>query len=69
MNGSASLTLIVLVVFFVFITLPALAQETSKLPYMNPKLSPEERAADLVRRMTRECPASAENGESVPRLR
>jgi beta-glucosidase len=58
MNRSASLTLINLVVFFVFITRPALAPETSKLPYMNPKLSPEERAADLVHRMTLEEKAS-----------
>ena len=32
----------------------SMAQDTSSLPYMNPKLSPEERAADLVHhRLTR----------------
>ena len=30
----------------------AVAQDTAKLPYMNPSLSPEQRAADLVHRMT-----------------
>src|ERR1700739_2943762 len=33
-------------------TCVAAAQDTSNLPYLNPKLSPEERAADLVHRMT-----------------
>lgn len=32
----------------------ASAQDTSSFPFMNPKLSPEERAADLVHRMTLE---------------
>jgi beta-glucosidase len=70
MNRSARLTLMVLVVFFVFITRPALAQETSKLPYMNPKLSAEERAADLVHRMTLEEKASqlVNQARSIPRL-
>lgn len=36
----------------------AAAQDTSDSPYMNPKLSPEERAADLVHRMTLEEKAS-----------
>ena len=30
----------------------ATAQETANLPYMNTKLSPEQRATDLVHRMT-----------------
>jgi beta-glucosidase len=36
----------------------ASAQDTSSFPFMNPKLSPEERAADLVHRMTLEEKAS-----------
>jgi beta-glucosidase len=36
----------------------ASAQDTSSFPFMNPKLSPEERAADLVHRMTIEEKAS-----------
>ena len=40
------------------ITVGARAQDISNLPYMNPSLSPEERAADLVDRMTLEEKAS-----------
>ncbi len=36
----------------------ASAQETSDLPYMDSKLSPEERAADLVHRRSRRKPHS-----------
>src|SRR5579871_1777343 len=48
----------------------SVAQETSSLPYMNPKLSPEERAADLVHRMTLEEKASqlVNQARAVPRL-
>lgn len=49
----------------------ASAQDTSNLPYMDPKLSPEERAADLVRRMKSEekCSQLCEpgQGDSAPR--
>jgi beta-glucosidase len=38
--------------FFGSLLQSAVAQDTANLPYMNPKLSPEQRAADLVRRMT-----------------
>ncbi|HJX00538.1 MAG TPA: glycoside hydrolase family 3 C-terminal domain-containing protein, partial [Terriglobales bacterium] len=43
---------------------------TSKLPYMNPKLSAEERAADLVHRMTLEEKASqlVNQARAIPRL-
>lgn len=37
-----------------FLSLRGFAQDTSNLPYMDSKLSPEERAADLVHRMTLE---------------
>ncbi len=48
----------------------AVAQEASNLPYMNPKLSPEERAADLVHRMTLEEKASqlVNQARAIPRL-
>jgi len=46
------------------------AQAAAKLPYMNPSLSPEERAADLVRRMTLEEKASqlVNQARAIPRL-
>jgi beta-glucosidase len=48
----------------------AAAQDTSNLPYMNPKLSPEERAADLVHRMTLQGKASqlVNQARAIPRL-
>lgn len=48
----------------------ASAQDTSNLPYMNPKLSPETRAADLVHRMTLEEKASqlVNQSRAIPRL-
>ncbi|MGO9317521.1 MAG: glycoside hydrolase family 3 C-terminal domain-containing protein [Terracidiphilus sp.] len=48
----------------------AVAQDTANLPYMNPKLSPEQRAADLVHRMTLAEKASQmyNNSAAVPRL-
>src|SRR5947208_10303413 len=57
-----------------FITLAACvvaAQENSNLPYMNPKLSPEERAADLVHRMTLEEKGSqlVNQARAIPRLK
>ena len=67
MNRSASLTLKCLLFSSSLSRVPF--SHRKRPSYMDPKLSPEERAADLVHRMTRECPASAENGESVPRLR
>ena len=49
----------------------SMAQDTSSLPYMNPKLSPEERAADLVHRMTLEEKASqlVNQARAIPRLK
>src|ERR1700756_922140 len=51
-------------------TCVAAAQDTSNLPYLNPKLSPEERASDLVHRMTLEEKASqlVNQARAVPRL-
>ena len=47
------------------------SQETANLPYMNPQLSPEQRATDLVRRMTLEEKATQmqNNSAAVPRLK
>src|SRR5450432_2896979 len=69
MNYSKRPTLAVLIAILVMIC-PAIAQETSNLPYMNPRLSPEERAADLVHRMTLEEKASqlVNQARAVPRL-
>ncbi|HZQ20754.1 MAG TPA: glycoside hydrolase family 3 C-terminal domain-containing protein [Terriglobales bacterium] len=48
----------------------AAAQENSNLPYLNPKLSPAERASDLVHRMTLEEKASqlVNQARAIPRL-
>ena len=47
------------------------AQTAESLPYMNPQLSPEQRATDLVRRMTLAEKASEmqNNSAAVPRLK
>jgi beta-glucosidase len=52
-------------------TQKAVGQETADLPYMNPQLSPEQRATDLVRRMTLEEKATQmqNNSAAVPRLK
>jgi beta-glucosidase len=57
-------------IMIVILASTSLAQDTSGLPYMNPKLSSEERAADLVHRMTLEEKASqlVNQARAVPRL-
>jgi beta-glucosidase len=49
----------------------AVAQDSTNLPYMNPQLPPEQRATDLVRRMTLAEKASEmqNNSAAVPRLK
>ena len=71
MNHSAKLTLFVAIGFVFFMISGALAQDNSNLSYMNPKMSPEERAADLVHRMTLAEKASQmqNNSAAVPRLK
>ena len=61
---------LVAVFIFSFVCVAANAQDTSNVPYMNPKLSPEERAADLVHRMTLEEKASqlVNQARAIPRL-
>src|SRR5689334_4531244 len=71
MNHSRKSPLLVVAAFSFFIISVALAQDNSNLPYMNPKLSPEARAADLVHRMTLAEKASQmqNNSAAVPRLK
>ena len=51
--------------------LPAYSQNSENPPYLNPKLSPEQRAADLVSRMTLEEKASqlVNQARAIPRLK
>jgi len=55
----------------IFIGSVAMGQDTSSLPYLNPKLSPEERAADLIHRMTLDEKASqlVNQARAIPRLK
>ncbi|HLW83632.1 MAG TPA: glycoside hydrolase family 3 N-terminal domain-containing protein, partial [Candidatus Sulfotelmatobacter sp.] len=57
-------------VIIVILASTSMSQDASSLPYMNPKLTPEERAADLVHRMTLEEKASqlVNQARAVPRL-
>ena len=70
MNHFGKSIRIILTACIICITYPATAQESSELPYMNPKLSPEQRATDLVQRMTPEEKAShlVNQARAVPRL-
>jgi beta-glucosidase len=64
-------TIVLSITPFVAITMQqAVAQDSGKLPYLNPQLSPEQRATDLVRRMTLAEKASEmqNNSAAVPRL-
>jgi beta-glucosidase len=60
----------VLIACFALIASTAMAQDVANLPYMNPSLSPEQRAADLVHRMTLEEKASqlVNQARAIPRL-
>src|SRR5436305_621159 len=55
----------------VFLTCTLIAQDNSNLPYMNPKLSPEQRASDLVHRMTlaEKATQMQNNSAAVARLK
>ena len=70
MNHSRMVLLAVLIVIIAFAARTSSAQDTSNFPYMNSKLSPEERAVDLVHRMTLEEKASqlVNQARAVPRL-
>jgi beta-glucosidase len=56
--------------FFGLTLQSAVAQDTANLPYMNPSLAPEQRAADLVHRLTLAEKATQmyNNSAAVPRL-
>jgi beta-glucosidase len=71
MNHCRRRRLVVLTSCVAFFTCAASAQDSSNPPYMNPKLSAEERAADLVHRMTLEEKASqlVNQARPVPRLK
>ncbi len=66
-----NMMLAVVALSLLFVAGPASAQDTSNLPYMNPKLSPETRAADLVHRMTLQEKASqmVNQSRAIPRLK
>jgi len=70
MNSSGKSSLTILIFCFALVAATATAQDISKLPYMNPKLPPKERAADLVHRMTLEEKASqlVNQARAIPRL-
>lgn len=70
MNRSGTRGVTFFIAFICLMACVANSQETSNLPYMNPKLSPEERAADLVHRMTLEEKATqlVNQARAIPRL-
>ncbi|HTT18097.1 MAG TPA: glycoside hydrolase family 3 C-terminal domain-containing protein [Candidatus Sulfotelmatobacter sp.] len=70
MDCSPRLIVAVLITGALLFVCSANAQDTSSFPYMNPKLSPEQRAADLVHRMTLEEKATqlVNQARAVPRL-
>ena len=70
MNESRKRIFVVLAASIILTASLGIAQDTSKLPYMNPSLSPEQRAADLVHRMTLEEKASqlVNQARAIPRL-
>jgi len=69
MNRSGTWTIAAAIASIVFIGAAA-AQDIDKLPYRNPNLPAEERAADLVHRMTLEEKASqlVNHARAIPRL-
>src|SRR5207244_9740842 len=71
MNYSRTLIQTLLTACITLMACAAAAQENSNLPYMNPKLSPEERAADLVHRMTLAEKGSqlVNQARAIPRLK
>jgi len=70
MNCSPRLIFAVLIAGALLFVCSANAQDTSSFPYMNPKLSPEQRAADLVHRMTLEEKGTqlVNQARAIPRL-
>jgi beta-glucosidase len=71
MNFFRTFIYVLVVTCLALISCTAIAQDTSNFPFMNPKLSAEERAADLVHRMTLEEKASqlVNQARAIPRLK
>ena len=71
MNERRTVILSGLAAYVILLSFAASAQDTSTLLYMNSRFSPEERAADLVHRMTLEEKASqlVNQARAIPRLR
>ena len=71
MNHSRTLIQTLLTACITLVACAAAAQDNSNLPYMNTKLMPEERAADLVHRMTLEEKASqlVNQARAIPRIK
>ena len=71
MNYPRTCTLTIFAVRIALIPCVAIAQQVTRAPYMNPSLSPEQRAADLVQRMTLEEKASqmVNQARAIPRLK
>ena len=67
---SSAKRLIALFIVYVNVAVLTVAQDQSKTPFMDTKLSPEQRAADLVHRMTLEEKASqlVNQARAIPRL-
>ena len=70
MNSSGQRKLAAVIACLALIASVAAAQEAAKLPYMDPSLPPQQRAADLVHRMTLEEKASqlVNQARAIPRL-
>ena len=70
MNRRGIFLLAALIVIIAFVPRTSISQDTSSPPYMNPNLSADERAADLVHRMTLEEKASqlVNQARAIPRL-
>ena len=71
MNHFRRVILAAFIAHIVLLSFTAFAQDTTTLPYMDSKLSPEQRAADLVHRMTLEEKASqlVNQARAIPRLK
>jgi beta-glucosidase len=71
MNFSGKRVLPVIITCISIISVAATSQEVGNLPYLDPSLTPEQRAADLVHRMTLEEKASqlVNQARAIPRLK
>src|SRR6201987_938728 len=67
-SGKRILPVVITCISLIFTA--ATSQDVGNLPYLNPSLTPEQRAADLVHRMTLEEKASqlVNQARAIPRL-